>query len=40
MKKPWLMVMEELSSYREAAGQAGWKDIMVKEIESIEKNVT
>jgi hypothetical protein len=40
MKKPWLMVMEELSSYHQAAGQAGWKDIMVKEIESIQKNVT
>jgi hypothetical protein len=33
-------VMEEPSCYREAVGQLAWKDAMVKEIESIEKNAT
>ena len=35
-----LIVTEEPSCYREAAGQPEWEDAMSKEIESIEKNLT
>ena len=35
-----LVVTEEPSCYREAAGQPDWEDAMDKKIESIEKTLT